>query len=65
MVGVISMDGSMKSKRYIIVCFSLNKKKSLLYRDCGNIDDLAQALRTCVEERSADIVSIRKYIPDK
>jgi len=50
------------NKRYIIVCFSLKMKKSLLYRDCGNIDELAQALRTCIE-KDADIISIRKYIP--
>jgi len=47
--------------RYVIVCFSLNKKNALLYRDSSDPDVLANYLRKCVE-MGADVISIRKYL---
>ena len=51
----------MQRKVYIVVCFSLYQKKSLLYEECETPVEIHDAVRKCIQ-KDAHIISIRQYI---
>jgi len=51
----------MQRKVYIVVCFSLYQKKSLLYEECETPMEIHDAVRKCVQ-KDAHIISIRQYL---
>jgi hypothetical protein len=51
----------MQRKVYVVVCFSLYQKKSLLYEECETPTEIHDAVRKCVQ-KDAHIISIRQYI---
>jgi len=48
-------------KVYIVVCFSLHQKKSLLYEECETPMEIHDAVRKCLQ-KDAHIISIRQYL---
>jgi hypothetical protein len=51
----------MQRKVYVVVCFSLYQKKSLLYEECEAPTEIHDAVRKCVQ-KDAHIISIRQYM---
>jgi len=51
----------MQRKAWVIVCFSLNQKKSLLYRECETFIEIYDNLKKCIE-KDAHIINIRQFI---
>jgi hypothetical protein len=51
----------MQHKVYVVVCFSLYQKKSLLYEECETPMEIHDAVRKCLQ-KNAHIISIRQYI---
>jgi len=51
----------MQRKVYIVVCFSLYQKKSLLYEECETTMEIHDAVRKCLQ-KNAHIISIRQYM---
>jgi lipoate synthase len=46
---------------YVVVCFSLYQKKSLLYEECETPVEIHDAVRKCLQ-KDAHIISIRQYL---
>jgi len=51
----------MQRKVYIVVCFSLYQKKSLLYEECETTMEIHDAVRKCLQ-KNAHIINIRQYM---
>ena len=50
----------MSAEVYTIVAFRYNQKRSVLYKNTINIKVLQQHLKQAIEERGADVISIRR-----
>jgi len=51
----------MQRKVYVVVCFSLYQKKSLLYKECETPMEIHDAVRKCLQ-KDAHYISIRQYL---
>jgi len=51
----------MQRKVYVVVCFSLYQKKSLLYKECETPMEIHDAVRKCLQ-KDAHIINIRQYL---
>jgi hypothetical protein len=51
----------MQRKVYVVVCFSLYQKKSLLYEECETPMEIHDAVRKCLQ-KNAHIINIRQYM---
>ena len=51
----------MQRKVYVVVCFSLYQKKSLLYEECETTMEVHDAVRKCLQ-KDAHYISIRQYL---
>jgi len=51
----------MQRKIYVVVCFSLYQKKSLLYEECETPMEIHDAVRKCLQ-KDAHIINIRQYL---
>ena len=51
----------MQRKVYVVVCFSLYQKKSLLYKECETSIEIYDTVRKCLQ-KNAHYISIRQYL---
>ena len=54
-------DVKMQRKAWVVVCFSLYQKKSLLYRECETFIEIYDSIKKCIE-KDAHIISIRQFL---
>jgi hypothetical protein len=50
-------------KKFTIVAFQYNKQHSVLYDIHGNAQDIAHDVVVALENRNADVISIRRVYP--
>jgi hypothetical protein len=55
------VDVKMQRKAWVVVCFSLYQKKSLLYKECETFIEIYDSIKKCIE-RDAHIISVRQFL---
>jgi hypothetical protein len=54
-------DIKMQRKAWVVVCFSLYQKKSLLYKECETFIEIYDSIKKCIE-KDAHIICIRQFL---